>query len=108
MQTRLKLEMELEEQRIKEEHERALSMIEADRSKLQEEAEVLKHEEQRRLKEAAEMRDKLRRELQEPVLASVKADVGDSTSAIKRKAALNKQEIKKQRSIIASENKGKV
>jgi len=45
MQTRLKLEMELEEQRIKEEHERALKQIEQDRSKLEEEAEVLKHEE---------------------------------------------------------------
>jgi hypothetical protein len=50
----------------------------------------------------------LRRELQEPVLASAKADVGDSSSAIKRKAALNKQEIKKQRTIMANENKGKL
>lgn len=106
MQTRLKLEMELEEQRISEEHNHALSQIEADRQKLQEEAEILKHEEQRRLKEAAQMRDKLRRELQEPVNASVKADVGDSMTTIKRKATLNQQEIKKQRNIIAFENKG--
>ena len=40
--TRLQLEMELEQKRIKEEHERALSSIDSQRRRLEEEAEILR------------------------------------------------------------------
>jgi hypothetical protein len=95
--TRLKLEMELEEKRIREEHERALSEIDEERARLEEEAEILREEEKRRLDEAMRMRDELRGELTKEQFAHVKANVDDSTAAIKRKATVNMHEIKKQR-----------
>lgn len=96
--TRLKLEMELEEKRIREEHEKALSDIESERRKLEEEAEILRSDEQRRLEEAARMRDQLRGELTDQSWSNVKAVVGDSVGDIKRKATVNMHEIKKARS----------
>lgn len=86
--------MELEEKRIREEHERALEQIDSERARLEEEAEILREEERRRLEEATRMRDELRGELTKEQFAHVKANVDDSSNAIKRKATVNMREIK--------------
>lgn len=103
--TRLRLEKDLEEKRVREEHERMLRNIEQERNQLEEETELLREEERRRLEEAAAMRNQLKEELTEQSWQHHKAVVGDSISTIKRKANLNLNEIKRQRTQAVSQTR---